>query len=309
MFDDIPVQGGVVPPNLPIGEPEDIFAAVPDDVDTPNPVFSSPSMPPLESSPEEALGGGKTALSAGMLQPKHTDGMESDFSSSPSLPPSVIPNAMPQQNVVLPPVPVPTQHVSPPMATHTMPTDVPEMYALKEPKASKGIITIIIVVVVLFVLGGGGLFIYNQFIAGTSQTTDLPIMNGEDVSGANAFETVPDTTQDSTDSAGENTVTSGTINRPPEETSDILFGDPTDEDADGLDDERERGLGTDSAHWDTDGDELSDGDEVIIWKTDPLNPDTDGDGFPDGQEIKNGYSPTGAGKIFEPPTETESASN
>lgn len=42
---------------------------------------------------------------------------------------------------------------------------------------------------------------------------------------------------------------------------------------------------------DSDGDGLSDYDELNIYFTDPFNPDSDGDGYPDGLEIKNGYSP------------------
>lgn len=87
----------------------------------------------------------------------------------------------------------------------------------------------------------------------------------------------------------------------------LLFGSQTDTDRDGLDDVREGQLGTNSALADTDGDLLSDGDEVIVWKTDPLNPDTDGDTFSDGAEIKNGYSPTGPGKLFPTATTTPPA--
>ena len=42
---------------------------------------------------------------------------------------------------------------------------------------------------------------------------------------------------------------------------------------------------------DTDGDGLSDYDEVNKYHTDPSKADTDGDGYNDGDEIKNGYSP------------------
>ncbi|MFA6490637.1 MAG: hypothetical protein WCT43_01995, partial [Candidatus Magasanikbacteria bacterium] len=51
---------------------------------------------------------------------------------------------------------------------------------------------------------------------------------------------------------------------------------------------------------DTDGDGLSDSDEVKIWLTDPLKADTDGDGYLDGSEILNGFNPRGPGK-FAPP--------
>ena len=60
-------------------------------------------------------------------------------------------------------------------------------------------------------------------------------------------------------------------------------------------------FGTNPNNWDTDGDELGDGDEVIIWKTDPLNPDTDGDTYLDGVELKAGYNPNGEGRFAEIP--------
>ena len=42
---------------------------------------------------------------------------------------------------------------------------------------------------------------------------------------------------------------------------------------------------------DTDGDGLTDGDEILKYHTDPLKADTDGDGFPDGVEIREGTDP------------------
>lgn len=113
----------------------------------------------------------------------------------------------------------------------------------------------------------------------------------------------------------------------------ILFGEGVDLDKDGLDDVREKEIGTNPQLADTDsdglsdGDEvtiyksnplkgdtdddgLSDGDEVLIWKTNILNPDTDGDTYPDGTEVKNGYSPLGPGKLFStPPTSTTPTSS
>ncbi|RAH15662.1 MAG: hypothetical protein CMB56_002275 [Methanobacteriota archaeon] len=40
---------------------------------------------------------------------------------------------------------------------------------------------------------------------------------------------------------------------------------------------------------DTDGDGITDGDEVNIWLTDPTEADTDGDGITDGTEVNSGY--------------------
>jgi len=48
-------------------------------------------------------------------------------------------------------------------------------------------------------------------------------------------------------------------------------------------------LGTDINNADTDGDGLTDGDEVNTYNTDPLNADTDGDGLSDGDEV-NSYN-------------------
>ncbi|MDO8584219.1 MAG: hypothetical protein Q7R83_03520 [bacterium] len=69
-----------------------------------------------------------------------------------------------------------------------------------------------------------------------------------------------------------------------------------DTDQDGLTDVREEELGTDPTKSDTDGDNVTDGDEVTKFGTNPINPDTDGDGYPDMVEMKNGYNPRGAGK-------------
>jgi hypothetical protein len=43
---------------------------------------------------------------------------------------------------------------------------------------------------------------------------------------------------------------------------------------------------------DTDGDGLTDGDEVYVYSTSPLDDDTDGDGFLDGDEVAAGTDPT-----------------
>ncbi len=64
-----------------------------------------------------------------------------------------------------------------------------------------------------------------------------------------------------------------------------------DPDQDGLTNLQEFQLGTDPNKSDTDGDGISDGDEVNKSHTNPLKPDTDGDGIPDGLEIKLGTDP------------------
>jgi len=72
-----------------------------------------------------------------------------------------------------------------------------------------------------------------------------------------------------------------------------------DTDNDGLLDIEEEKLGTSSQLSDTDEDGLEDGEEINIYKTDPLDPDTDKDGYLDGQEVDSGYNPKGEGKLIE----------
>jgi len=59
-----------------------------------------------------------------------------------------------------------------------------------------------------------------------------------------------------------------------------------DSDNDGLANKLEKQMGTDRKNPDTDGDGLSDGDEVNTYLTSPLNSDSDGDGLNDGDEVK-----------------------
>ena len=59
----------------------------------------------------------------------------------------------------------------------------------------------------------------------------------------------------------------------------------SDDDKDGLTLDEEESLGTNPKKADTDGDGLSDGDEVNKYKTNPLNNDSDGDGLKDNDEI------------------------
>ena len=65
-----------------------------------------------------------------------------------------------------------------------------------------------------------------------------------------------------------------------------------DTDGDGLSDGQEVNVhGTSPTIADTDGDGLNDGEEVNVYGTSPTNTDTDGDGLPDGWEIDNGLDP------------------
>ena len=72
----------------------------------------------------------------------------------------------------------------------------------------------------------------------------------------------------------------------------IASGGLLDSDGDDLLDDEEAVYGTDPYNPDTDGDGLTDGEEVKIYKTNPLHPDTDLDGLSDGAEVHlHGTSP------------------
>jgi hypothetical protein len=64
-----------------------------------------------------------------------------------------------------------------------------------------------------------------------------------------------------------------------------------DSDSDGLTNIQEQQYSTNPLTADSDGDGLSDKDEILTYKTDPNNKDTDGDGIPDGREVANGSDP------------------
>lgn len=285
MFDDQPINNtGATPPgNLPVGEPafandglrrgepEDMFAGV----------EKGSAVNPAPEAAEKSAPVPSSALSAGILRPKRSETPAVDYG-------------------------VPPRQSSPDPMAAGQPSEV---YKIKEPALTRGLITIVIVLVVVAILGGGGWWIYNSFIKQDSNL-DTGIVPTEDVApiiNVGSAVTAPDETQP-LDGAPETAVVPAEDLTAIKTASDviddkILFGEPVDKDGDSLDDLKEKELGTDPANWDTDNDELSDGDEVLIWQTDPLNPDSDGDSYLDGAEVKNGYNPKGPGKIFEVPKE------
>lgn len=279
MFDDQNTnQGGQVPGNLPIGEPEDMFAST-----------DGGGAPFPEPMPAPAI---PSALDAGILKPKETAPAEEVVETAPPLEtpsmalataPAAVPPDVANQPPTAPPAGIPEQ---------------PEMYKIKEPTLSKGLMTAIIVGVVLVIVVGGGWIIYTKFVKSDGAVDGFAAPANDTEILIQDTEIEPEVVETFTSPAE--------IVELPQEIVDenILFGEPIDRDDDGLDDIREADLGTDPKNWDSDGDGLSDGDEVIIWKTNPLDSDTDGDTYADGLEVKSGYSPTGPGQLYEVPTST-----
>ncbi len=188
------------------------------------------------------------------------------------------------------------------LTENTPPLSSGAMYEMKQPILGK-ILLLVFLLVVLGGIGFGGWYFYDKF----KNTKTIPL-NQTTVPVNNVKPTVPEPTNLSNNnptvtetpiSAVSSTEVTASMNN-----DKILFGESVDSDHDGLDDVREKQLGTDPHKADSDGDGLSDGDEVIIWKTNPLNPDTDGDGYTDGSEVFHGYNPLGPGKLFNVPSST-----
>lgn len=276
MFDDKPLANGSTQPpqNLPLAEPEDIFSG------------SDSNVPqPMAAAPASEIPNQPSALDAGILQPKIESPMEPPMASAQPRP-----QMQPMQQ--------------PPMAPPAAPVGSDaEMYKIKEPSLSRGIMTTVIIIVVVLILGGAGWWVYNFLMAPKTSTDTLPpntdtttVPSGTDTNNGN--EQTPNDTTSGSDSSNSNAqVIDDTV----------LFGEKVDSDGDGLDDAREATLGTNPNDWDSDKDELGDGDEVIVFLTQPLNPDTDGDTFKDGQEVKSGYNPNGPGRFPTNPTATSTS--
>ncbi len=268
MFDDKPiVPQGQAPQNLPMGEPEDVFAQT-ENLNPVIPASPEPLIPAQPSAPVQNFSTSPSALDAGILKPKVDPQPQSSTGADFSPPPQM--GQMPQMD---------------------------SMQALKEPTLSRGIMTAIVVLISVLFVGGAVWWVY-RYINVPAQVVP------EDISGENINTTDEDDVieQENLDEQNLNDdaftpPTDTTSSQPLDET--LLFGEESDSDGDGLDDRREESLGTDPTKIDTDQDELSDGDEVIIWSTDPLNKDTDNDTYLDGSEIKAGFSPKGPGKLFE----------
>jgi hypothetical protein len=259
--------------NNPAGAPPANLPTEPDDM------FAGVEGEEASAAPEQP-----NALDAGLLK-----------KTAPAAPPR--PSA---------PAPTPAPRIQTTASTPPM-EEAQTAYTMREPILGK-IILFIVLAAVLGGLGYGAWWVYNNLYkggalgnmipAGTEQPATTPPTNTEPAAAPTTTEGLPETTETATTS----NVTSDMNN------DSILFGEQIDSDKDGLDDIREKELGTDPNNADTDKDGLKDGDEVIIWHTNPLNPDTDGDGYLDGEEVQNGYNPLGPGKLQILPSQTGSTS-
>jgi len=195
--------------------------------------------------------------------------------SQPVSPPEVMSRPSAREAGILQP---PTKQIAEP--------PISQMSPARGPVLSQGLMIVVISLVALAIVGGGGWWVYHSFIS--------PPKDFFPQTEVNVDNSVPvETSVENNSSSTQNNNTT-----PEQVDNSVLFGEQVDSDDDQLSDDKERELGTDPNNWDSDADGLGDGDEALVWKTNPLNPDTDGDTYLDGAEVKNGYNPLGPGKLF-----------
>lgn len=172
---------------------------------------------------------------------------------------------------------------------------------LEQKSASKKkLITLIVVSVLFLAIVAGAYFGYTYYVKGGNK---LPFLNGEKAGDTGSVENVPeetvvDTTVNQAPVNNENQVISGAENNEPENVP-VMNNGVLDTDGDGISDQDEVVRGMDIENPDTDSDGLFDREEVMVYNTDPTLADTDGDGFSDGDEVKGGYNPNGTGKLYD----------
>ena len=191
----------------------------------------------------------------------------------------------------------------------------PVAYTTKAPVLGKVIIVIVIIAAVLG-LGYGGYWVYGKYIKKNVALVPVESPTPEPIPAVTETTTIlpKPVVATNTQAATSSDITKAT-------NDNILFGQQTDSDQDGLSDiEEVNTYQTNPQNPDSDSDGLTDGEEVRVhrtnpivadtdsdglndgaeakqWKTDPNNPDSDGDGFSDGREVANRYDPLGPGKL------------
>lgn len=174
--------------------------------------------------------------------------------------------------------------------SYTTPPVMAGENTIKEPKLSRGIMFTIMALVIAFVLIGSGWFVYHIF---TKKTPEIVVPPNPEINVPPTEVPIVEPTSPVPVVDVTQTTSSDAVDR------EIIVGESPDSDGDGLKDDREKELGTDPSDWDSDKDDLSDGEEMFIWHTNPKVADTDGDTYKDGAEVKAGYNPSGPGRLAE----------
>lgn len=188
----------------------------------------------------------------------------------------------------------------------------------EEKESGSGILKkVFIIIFVLALIGAGAYFVYSQILVPNSSQVDSENLDGQsslgtDDSEANSNDLDPVLSDDEVDAPDQDVFNDPAIDDDLAGDDDLVIDDDLaggeaspeellknlDSDGDGLSDYEEMYTYiTDPYNPDTDSDGLSDYEEVMIFGTDPLSPDTDGDTYFDGEEVMSGYNPLGEGVL------------
>lgn len=210
------------------------------------------------------------------IQPKHKTVISSrSIPNTPQNRPSMSTSskAVPPENLPTSRIPYPTMPKSmnktlarPVKAEFPTSSTMPEPDYVAPPKKSRRLLKIVATILIIGVIIVGGIFAYNVWFKNTNF--------GKIISNLNPFKKNVEETKKT-----EETITP-TPEEPKPEPKEKTIIEPKkettkkDSDYDGLTDEQEK-----------------------KYKTNPNDADTDEDGYPDGLEVKNGYDPSGPGKL------------
>lgn len=160
---------------------------------------------------------------------------------------------------------------------------------------------ILIILLAVLILAAAAYLVYVKLMRSAADTENIPVNENPVVDTTPSTPVTPPVNNVvvptpeviATDTAPIVDIASST----PVATGTEIIVAPIDSDGDSLTDTEEQVLQTNPNLLDSDFDGLSDYEEVRVYGSDPLRTDTDGDGYSDGDEVKNGYSPSGEGKL------------
>lgn len=181
-------------------------------------------------------------------------------------------------------------------------------------KSGKIVKTIFLIIFILAIIGISAYFVYSKILLPktlnqeNSLDQNIPLENENIVDNNIVDNNIVDNDFADNDIIDDNNINNDIIDgdivaTTSEEDLVVENGEENnletiDSDGDGLSDYDEIYIyGTNPYIIDTDGDGLSDYDEVMIFGTDPLISDTDADTYLDGEEVFSGHNPLGEGKI------------
>ena len=172
------------------------------------------------------------------------------------------------------------------------------------PKSNSGAKVVLIILIILIIIGAGAL-VYLQYFKNNqlSPTTTVPDNEINLVIPDDQPATTTDIDLEPDNEVIDEEVDSNLISDNSEIINNPDIIDDTIDNPDLINDEMpvviDDSLSEIDPNLDSDGDGLTDYEEIHIYGTNPLVTDTDGDGYPDGEEVRAGYNPLGEGRLVQ----------